>query len=66
MITKEMKIADVMMRFPQTIEVFNAVGLDCHDCQIAEYEEIQHGAGVHDVDVEQLIKDLNRVVDEQQ
>ena len=62
MITKEMKIADVMLRFPQTIEVFNAAGLDCQSCQIAEIEEIQHGAAVHDVDVDQLVKALNRAV----
>ena len=65
MITKEMKIADVMLRFPQTIEVFNAVGLDCQSCQIAEIEDIQHGAAVHDVDVELLVEDLNRAVDGQ-
>lgn len=62
MITKEMKIAEVMLRFPQTIEIFTAFGLDCQACQIAEYEEIEHGAAVHNVDVEELISQLNRAV----
>ncbi|MCK4535662.1 MAG: DUF1858 domain-containing protein [Desulfuromonadales bacterium] len=62
MITRDMKIADVMLRFPQTIEVFNAFGLDCQACQIAEYEEVEHGAAVHEVDIEELMAELNRVV----
>lgn len=63
MITKEMKIGEVMAKYPQTIPVFNAFGLDCRECQIAEYEEVEHGASVHGADIEALLEELNRVVD---
>ncbi len=62
MITSDMKIADVMRNHPQTIQVFSTFGLDCNACQIAEYEEIEHGAAVHNVDLEGLMAELNRVV----
>ena len=62
MISREMKIGDVMTRFPETIDVFERFGLDCRDCQIAEYEEIEHGAAVHHVDIAALIDELNRVI----
>ncbi|MGW8313260.1 MAG: DUF1858 domain-containing protein [Desulfuromonadales bacterium] len=62
MITREMTIADIIARYPQTMEVFRAFGLDCMECQIADYEEVEHGAGVHNVDIEQLLKALNAAI----
>ncbi|RII27680.1 MAG: disulfide oxidoreductase [Geobacter sp.] len=61
MITKDMTIGDIMRRYPKTLEIFERFGLDCSDCQIADFEELAHGAGVHKVDIEQLLADLNRV-----
>jgi hybrid cluster-associated redox disulfide protein len=47
MITKDMIIADVIRRHPETIEVFQKFGLSCMECQIA--------------DLEDLLRELNRV-----
>lgn len=62
MITREMTIAEIIAKYPQTMQVFRDFGLDCMECQIADYEEIQHGAGVHNVDIEQLLKALNKTI----
>lgn len=62
MITKEMTIEEIMRRYPQTIAVFARFGLECAGCQIAEFEALEHGAGVHRVDVEQLLRELNAVL----
>jgi hybrid cluster-associated redox disulfide protein len=62
MITREMTIGDIIRRHPQTIAVFEKYGLDCHDCQIADYEAVEHGASVHKVDIDQLIEELNRKI----
>lgn len=62
MIRKEMTIEEIIQRYPQTIPVFARFGLECVGCQIASYEALEHGAGVHHVDVEQLLKELNAVV----
>lgn len=64
MISGDMKIADVMRSYPQTVPVFCKFGLDCSGCQIAEYEEIAHGAKVHDVDLPALLAALNAAVSE--
>lgn len=61
MITRDMTIADIIARHPQTIAVFRAFGLSCQECQIADFEELEHGAGVHNINVEQLLDELNRV-----
>jgi hybrid cluster-associated redox disulfide protein len=62
MITKDMHISDILRRYPQTLEVFEKFGLDCFECQIADYEALEHGATVHKLNVDELLAELNRVV----
>jgi len=62
MITKEMTIGDIIRRHPQTMAVFAKYGLTCSDCQIADLEELQHGAGVHKANMEQLLAELNELL----
>ncbi len=59
MITKDMKIEDVLRKYPQTIPVFRRFGFDCAECQLSEFENIEHGARVHKIDLETLMKGLN-------
>lgn len=60
MITKEMIIGDIIRAFPHTISIFSRYKLDCHECQIADLETLEHGAGVHKISVDQLLEELNR------
>jgi len=62
MITRDMTIEEVIRTHPETIPVFRKFGLDCMDCQIASVEALEHGAGVHKVNIEELLADLNRAV----
>ena len=64
MITREMTIAEIIRQHPQTIKIFRSFGLDCQECQIADFEELEHGAGVHNVDIEQLLEALNKAIEE--
>lgn len=59
MIHKDMKIEDVLRKFPQTIPVFERFGIDCAECQLSEYEDLEHGARVHGIDLEKLLDGLN-------
>ena len=59
MIRKEMKIEDVLRKFPQTVAVFQRFGIDCADRQLSQYEDLEHGAKVHKIDLETLLKGLN-------
>ena len=42
MIHKEMKIEDVLRTYPQTVAVFQGFGVDCAECQLSEYEDVEH------------------------
>jgi hybrid cluster-associated redox disulfide protein len=59
MIHKDMKIEDVLRKFPQTIPVFSRFGIDCAGCQLSEFENLEHGAKVHGIDLEALLASLN-------
>ncbi|GFO55218.1 disulfide oxidoreductase [Geomonas sp. Red276] len=59
MITKEMTITSILRRYPETLPVFKRHGLDCFDCQIADFEELEHGASVHNLDLDSLLSELN-------
>jgi hybrid cluster-associated redox disulfide protein len=59
MIRKDMKIEDVLRKFPQTISVFRRFGIDCAQCQLSEYEDLEHGARVHGIDLDALLRGLN-------
>ena len=60
MITRDMIIADIIRKHPETLPVFKRYHLECYECQIADLETIEHGAGVHKVGVDELIDALNR------
>ncbi len=64
MITKETKIEDVLRRFPKAIPVFGQFGIDCAGCQLSAYENIEHGARVHGIDLVELLDALNRAAGE--
>ena len=62
MITREMIIADIIAQHPETLSVFKQYNLDCYECQIADLETLEHGAGVHKVAIDQLLISLNNVI----
>ncbi|BCG47590.1 Uncharacterized protein GEOBRER4_n2427 [Citrifermentans bremense] len=59
MISKEMTISEILRRYPETLPVFERHRLDCYDCQLADIEQLEHGATVHKIDIESLLRELN-------
>lgn len=62
MIDKEMQIEDVLRRYPQAIPVFERFGIDCAECHLSEYENLEHGAKVHGIDLTTLLRELNEAL----
>lgn len=61
MITKDMKIGDIIRQHPATIKIFAQHRLECLECQIADLETLEHGAGIHNISIDTLLKELNNV-----
>lgn len=62
MISKDMFIGEIVRNHPETLSVFQKYKLDCSECQIADYEALEHGADVHKINVDQLLAELNEVI----
>ncbi len=61
-ITKDMGIIDIVQQYPETLEVFQKYGLGCIGCAAARFENLEAGAKVHGIDVDDFIADLNAAV----
>jgi len=59
-ITKDMKIADVLKKYPSSKAVFDKYIPECPKCGGAEAESIQRGATMHGIDSDTLVEELNR------
>src|ERR671938_673598 len=61
-ITKDMVIREVRDKYPGITAVFQAHGLPCAGCHVGSYETIAGGARTHSLDVEAILADLNKFV----
>ncbi|AZR72730.1 disulfide oxidoreductase [Anoxybacter fermentans] len=62
-ITKEMTIAEVLRKYPETIPIFQQFGMHCLGCPTATGESIKQAANVHGYDIDELVKELNKAVE---
>ncbi len=58
-ITKDMTFAELIEVNIKAAKKLAERGLFCGGCPIAQFETIEQGAKMHEVDVEKLIKELN-------
>lgn len=65
-ITKDMTFKEVLEKYPETVKVFLEYELHCIGCPMSALEKIEQGARAHRIDVNKLIEDLNKVVEEKE
>lgn len=58
-ITKEMKIDEVIKKYPETLSVFEKFGIHCISCIAASFESIEQGAVAHGINIDKLVEELN-------
>lgn len=59
MITKDTIIAEVLDQYPETAELFLAIGMHCLGCPSARGESIEQACAVHGADVDALLEKIN-------
>ncbi|MCL7411990.1 MAG: DUF1858 domain-containing protein [ANME-2 cluster archaeon] len=62
MITADMKIEEIVAKYPQTIGIFFQYGLGCVGCHAASFESLAEGAMMHGIDLDAMLKELNELV----
>jgi hybrid cluster-associated redox disulfide protein len=55
-------IADIIRVYPQTIPVLRSFGMGCLGCPSSIGEALKKAAGIHGIDVGELVEALNKVV----
>lgn len=64
LITKDMNLADIMFKYPETAEVFTDYGLHCVGCIAAGFDTVEMGAKIHqltDEEVDEMVARANEV-----
>lgn len=62
MINRKMSIEEILRKYPETLAVLERSGLGCLGCEAALFKNIEQGAEVHGIDVEALVRDLNKEI----
>jgi hybrid cluster-associated redox disulfide protein len=61
-VTKDSIIGDIVRQYPSSIAIFRSHGMGCLGCPSASGESVEKAAGIHGIDVEELLEDLNKVL----
>lgn len=59
MITKDMRIVDVLQIKPEAASVFGSYGMGCIHCLLAHQETVEEAAVAHGVDLDEMLSQLN-------
>ncbi|MDO4535403.1 MAG: DUF1858 domain-containing protein [Clostridium perfringens] len=60
MITKEMRIGEILQVKPDAAQILMSFGMGCIGCPSSQAESLEEAAMVHGLNVETLIEALNK------
>ena len=61
-VTKDTVIAEIMQNAPDTMPVFQSIGMHCMGCAMASGENVEQACAAHDVDVDAFVAKLNAFI----
>ena len=59
MISKDMKIIEILEKTPEKASVLMEMGMHCLGCPSAQFETVEEACNAHGIDVEELLAKLN-------
>ncbi len=61
-VTKETVIAEIMQNAPDTMPVFQSIGMHCMGCAMASGENVEQACEAHGVDADAFVAKLNAFI----
>jgi hybrid cluster-associated redox disulfide protein len=61
-IKKDTKINEIINAHPETVQFFTDLNMSCSQCFAVNFDTLENGALMHDMDADQLIAKLNRFI----
>ncbi|MCL2152878.1 MAG: DUF1858 domain-containing protein [Oscillospiraceae bacterium] len=62
-ITKDTRISDILSIAPDSVPLFQSIGMHCLGCVMASGETLEQACRVHGVDVDKFLSDLTEFVE---
>lgn len=59
-INKDMRIGELLEKYPEKAEILLNSGMGCIGCPAAQAETLEEACEVHGIDVNELIEELNK------
>lgn len=59
-INKDTLIGDIIENAPEKADILLEAGMHCLSCPAAQMETLEQACEVHDIDVEDLLKEINK------
>lgn len=57
-IDRSMKIGELIREYPDSVQILMSFGMGCVGCPSAQSETIEEAAGVHGLNIDELMKAL--------
>ena len=57
---KDTKIGEILEKAPEKAEILLQAGMHCLGCPASQEETLEEACAVHGIDVEELVKELNK------
>ncbi len=61
-VSKDMSIIDIVQQHPESLEIFQKYGLGCIGCAAARFENLEAGAKVHGINVDDMVNEINSLI----
>ncbi len=69
LITKDMLVSEIVLKFPSTVPIMLAYGLHCFECGASELETLEQGTlghGMTQDDLEMILNDINEEAEKEE
>ena len=61
-VTKDTMLSEIMENAPETMPLFQAIGMHCMGCAMANGENVEMACNAHEVDVDAFVERLNAFI----
>jgi hybrid cluster-associated redox disulfide protein len=65
-IKKDTTLGEIAQKYPKAAEILTKNGLPCVGCPMAMLETLEMGARSHGLDVDKLLKQMNKIIEDEQ
>ncbi len=61
-IKKDTKINEIISAYPEAVKFFTEMNMSCSQCFAVNFDTLENGALMHDMDANQLLDKLNQYI----